>query len=268
MLRLWGVKIIELCLHFLQKQGENLADPESEAMYHLLFENMLDGFAYCKMLSDDRSHPTDFVYLGVNNAFERLTGLKNVIGKRFTEVIPGVKESHPELFEIYGRVVLTGQPERFEIDFKPLGIWFSISVYSPRKNHFAAVFENITERKLAEARVSADLNALTRMHELSGKLLEDAGIQPLFQDIIDAAVAIMGAERGSLQLIEGDSLRIVAHHEHEQPFLEFFASAENRAATCGKAMECRERVIVPDIETSSLFAGTPSLPVMRKAGVR
>ncbi len=123
---------------------------ESEALYRSLFENMLDGFAYCEMIFDDQSHPTDFVYLGVNNAFESLTGLKNVVGKRFTEVIPGVKESHPEVFETYGRVALTGQPERFEIDFTPLGRWFWISVYSPRKNHFVAVFENITDRKRSE----------------------------------------------------------------------------------------------------------------------
>jgi light-regulated signal transduction histidine kinase (bacteriophytochrome) len=31
-----------------------------------------------------------------------------------------------------------------------LGIWFSISVYSPAQGHFVAVFDNITERKRAE----------------------------------------------------------------------------------------------------------------------
>jgi len=62
---------------------------------------MLDGFAYCKMLFDDSGHPVDFVFLEVNSAFERLTGLKNVVGKKVTEVIPGTKESYPELFEIY-----------------------------------------------------------------------------------------------------------------------------------------------------------------------
>ncbi len=83
-----------------------------------------------------------------------MTGLKNVIGKKVTEVIPGVRESNPELFEIYGRVALTGQPERFETEVRSLGIWFSISVYSPAKEYFVAVFDNITERKRAEERVA------------------------------------------------------------------------------------------------------------------
>ena len=72
------------------------------------------------------------------------------MGKRATEVIPGIKESHPELLETYCRVALTGKPEKFEIEFKPLGIWLSISVYSTEREHFVAVFDNITERKKAE----------------------------------------------------------------------------------------------------------------------
>jgi hypothetical protein len=43
-----------------------------------------------------------------------LTELKNVEGRKVTEVIPGTKQSNPELFEIYSRVALTGKPEMFE----------------------------------------------------------------------------------------------------------------------------------------------------------
>jgi len=123
---------------------------ESERRFRSLHDNMLEGFAYCKMLFDDEGRPADWVYLQVNSAFERLTGLKNIVGRRVTEAIPGIKESHPELFEAYGRVVLTGQPEKFEIKFKPLQIWLNISVFSPAKEQFVAVFENITEHKRME----------------------------------------------------------------------------------------------------------------------
>jgi PAS domain S-box-containing protein len=125
----------------------------------------------------------------------------------------------------------------------------------------------ITGRKQAEAQLTADLAALTQMHKLSGRLLGAAGLQPLLQEIIDVAVAIVGAERGTLQLLEDDSLRIVAHHGHQQPFLDFFASAENRTSVCGEATRRGERVIVPDVEASPLFSGTSSLAVLREAGV-
>ncbi len=123
---------------------------ESEKRYHSLFSYMLEGYAYCKMIFDDRNHPVDFIYLDVNESFERLTGLENVAGKRVTEVIPGVRESSPELFEIYGRVAMTGKSERVELHFKPLDQWLSISVYSIERGYFVSVFDNITERKVAE----------------------------------------------------------------------------------------------------------------------
>jgi PAS domain-containing protein len=62
---------------------------ESETRYRLLFENMLEGFAYCKMLYEHGS-PHDFICLEVNSAFEALTGLNNVVGRKITDVIPGI----------------------------------------------------------------------------------------------------------------------------------------------------------------------------------
>jgi len=122
---------------------------ESEKLYRSLFENMLNGFAYCKMIFKQED-PIDFIYLAVNKSFERLTGLKDVTGKKVSEVIPGIRESDPGLFEIYGRVALTGQPETIEIYVESLTMWFSISVYSPQKGYFVAVFDVITARKNAE----------------------------------------------------------------------------------------------------------------------
>jgi PAS domain S-box-containing protein len=125
---------------------------EGEARYRSLFDNMLNGLAYCRMLFDG-DRPLDFVYLIVNQAFETLTGLKDVTGKKVTEVIPGIRETDPGLFEVYGRVARTGVPERVEIFVEGLRMWFDIAVYSPGKDHFVAVFDVITERKRAEEEI-------------------------------------------------------------------------------------------------------------------
>ncbi len=140
----------ELSKIYQKRQSEN-ALRESEKKYRSLFENMLDGFAYCKMIFDETGNAIDFEYLEINQAFERLTGLKReaVIGKKVTEAITGIREANPELFEIYGRVAVTCKEEKFEIYFKPLSKWFSISVYCPMKGYFVAVFEDITQSKQA-----------------------------------------------------------------------------------------------------------------------
>ncbi len=132
-----------------ERKGTREALRASEEHYRSLFDNMLNGYAYCKM-HFEQGRPKDFLYLNVNNAFENLTGLRNVVGKNVSEVIPGILESDPGLLETYGRVALSGIPERLETFVESLGMWFSISVYSPLKEHFVSVFDVITERKQAE----------------------------------------------------------------------------------------------------------------------
>jgi PAS domain S-box-containing protein len=90
----------------------------------------------------------------------------------------------------------------------------------------------------------------------------------LLQDVVDAAVACVGADQGTLQLLEGFSTRIVAHSGHKAPFLKFFGSTEIVASTWWKAARSGERVLVLDVEKSELFVGTQSLKVLLAAGVR
>ena len=143
----------------LQKNNQQQTDcfeiALSEEKYRSLFTNMTEGFSYCKMLFDSNNNPVDFIYLEVNDAFEKLTGLKKdaVINKKVTQAIPGIKQANPEVFEIYGRVATSGKSERFEIYFKPLKIWLSILAYCPKHKYFAAIFQNITQRKDLEEKI-------------------------------------------------------------------------------------------------------------------
>ncbi len=92
----------------------------------------------------------DWVYLEVNPAFERLTGLSDVVGRRVSEVLPNLRQQNPELFAAYGRVVDSGEPARLDTFVPELGIWFSISAFRPEPGCFVAVFQNVTDRVRAE----------------------------------------------------------------------------------------------------------------------
>ena len=194
-----------------RQAGEALR--ESEQLYRSLFDNMLNGFAYCKMIFE-QGQPRDLIYLSVNSAFEKHTGLKNVIGKKITEVLPGIYEADPHLFEVYGRVALTGIPEKFETYVSSMGMWFSISVYCPQKEYFVAVFDVITERKMAEEKLMKSYESLKKTLNdainIMIKIMETrdpytAGHQ---QKVADLAIAI--AREMKLEDTRIDQLRTAA----------------------------------------------------------
>ncbi|MGA3112744.1 MAG: PAS domain S-box protein, partial [Candidatus Bathyarchaeia archaeon] len=172
---------------------------KSEAEYSSLFANMIDGFAHCQMIFDDAGEPVDFVYLQVNDAYEKITGLKRqvVVGKKVTQLIPGIRATNPEIFEIYGKVALTGQKEKFVYFLQPLGLWLSVSAYCPARGYFAAVFEDVTERKKAE-----------NEREIMVEFLRIANAATCSHDLIEGALDFFqkqcGCEAVGIRLKEGD----------------------------------------------------------------
>jgi PAS domain S-box-containing protein len=111
---------------------------------------MLNGAAFCRVIEDGQT-PPDFVYLEVNGAFRRLTGLEGVEGKRVSEVIPGIQKRDPELLELYASVARTGQPRRFERYVEALKQWYRVSASCPAPGHFVAVFDVTDELRAAQA---------------------------------------------------------------------------------------------------------------------
>jgi signal transduction histidine kinase len=176
-----------------------LADNSPDGVdYRALFERMSEGCAYCQMFFEN-GVPQDFLYLAVNDAFETLTGLRDVTGRKVSEVIPGLREADPQLFDIYGRVSLTGTPEKFEMFLQALQMWFSVSVYSPAKGYFVAVFEVITERKRAgeeKARLEAQLQHAQKMESV-GRLA--GGVAHDFNNMLEV---ILGRAELALQHVD------------------------------------------------------------------
>ncbi len=175
----------------LAQRRARAALEESETHYRSLFGNMLNGFAFCKMIYE-AGEPADFIYLDVNEAFGKLTGLVDVVGRKVSVVIPGIRESDPELIRTYGRVARGGPPERFETYLGSLDMWFAISVYCPRPDHFVAIFDVITERKKAEAGRQLLASAVEQAAEMI--IITDAAmavqyVNPAFESVTGYARA-------------------------------------------------------------------------------
>ncbi len=141
--------LLLVVLDITERRQSEQALAESLVRYQSLFNNMFEGYVHCRLITD-QGRPVDFIDLAVNPAFEQLTGLKDVVGKRISELLPGIRESNPEMFEVYHRVATTGEPARFQTYVRELSRWFSVAVHRPAPGEFVAVFDNITEQKQAE----------------------------------------------------------------------------------------------------------------------
>ena len=123
-------------------------------------------------------------------------------------------------------------------------------------------------RQDSEARTAADLEAMTLLYEVGNRCLKvGQDFRDCLEDILQAAVTITGASKGTLQLFDpaSQTLWIAAQQGFQEPFLSFFKTVGDRSWACGAAVTRFERIIVPDVTKSDLFAGTPALAVMLAA---
>ncbi|MCB1191964.1 MAG: PAS domain S-box protein [Leptospiraceae bacterium] len=122
---------------------------ENEKQYRHIFNSMYTGFAYHEIILDDFGKPVDYRFLDVNPAFEKLTGFKkkDIINKTVLELFPDMEDIW---LEKYGEVALLGKPARFESYSHNFQKYFEVIAYSPQKNKFATIFNDITERKKIE----------------------------------------------------------------------------------------------------------------------
>jgi PAS domain S-box-containing protein len=136
---------------------------ESNARYRSLRDEMLNGYAYHRIVVDDEGKPIDYVFLDVNSAFEELTGLKreDLVGKRVTEALPNIDQDPMDWIGRYGKVALEREDNRFEGRSEPLGKWYSVYAFSPFPRHFITIFEDITDRKQVEEELKAKNTELT-----------------------------------------------------------------------------------------------------------
>ncbi len=120
-----------------------------EIKYQTLFDKMLDGFALHEIVLNESGEPVDYIFLAVNPAFERMTGLMNrdIVGKAVSYIIPSIEKSW---IDTYGKVALTGEPVHFENYAKELDKHFEVTAFRPAPMQFACMFIDITERKRAE----------------------------------------------------------------------------------------------------------------------
>jgi len=200
--------------------------------------------------------------------FTTLTGLKDVTGKRVSEVIPGIRENDPELFDIYGRVAASGKPEKFERFVVSLGMWFDISVFSTGPGFFVVVFDVITARKQAEealhqtnARIHHLNHILRAIQNVSHVLNHERNPRELLTAVCQSLVKTRGYVTvwvGQPEQTEAKRVRTLAYAGASSAFLQqaeiTWDDRPSGQGPTGIAIRERRMVVFDDIAQDPRFA--------------
>ncbi len=124
---------------------------ESEEKFRSLVTQMDQGLAVHQAIYDEKGKMVDYVFLDINESYEKLVGLKrDIIGKRVKEVLPSVEDYWIETF---GKVVETGKSTHYENYVKELNQYFEVTIYRNLPDQFAVLVTNTTEKVLARKKL-------------------------------------------------------------------------------------------------------------------
>jgi hypothetical protein len=109
------------------------------------------------------------------------------------------------------------------------------------------------------------------LHAIAVESMDGTTHASLHQRMLDAAVRLTASDFASLQLLDRqrEELQLIAHRGFPADAAAFWDRVgADSGTTCGKALERKQRIVVPDVEEAPFIRGTIDLRVFRDAGIR
>ena len=139
---------------------------DSIAFLLSVIDASLTGIGYLKPIRNDAQKIIDFECVFANNKEMEFSGSIDMVGKRYSELFPGISET--EIFRNYIKALEENTVQDFEVHTKneKSDHWFRITAVSVG-NGIAISSEDITARKRAEKELAAQHNILKQAEELA-----------------------------------------------------------------------------------------------------
>lgn len=147
---------------------------ESQEKYRSLFMNMSGGYAYCKIIHNDKGIPQDLLFTEVNEACGEMLGIpkNHMIGNRYTQLFS--KQGRLLNEHIVKRISDLEEGKSIFINeflLPSSGKWCSISIYCPQKDNLAVLMTDITQIKETEFNLKSAKEAAEAVNKAKSEFL-------------------------------------------------------------------------------------------------
>lgn len=128
-----------------------------------------------------------------------------------------------------------------------------------------ASIRDITKLKQKEAELitiknslAAEVEGLTKLHAISRQFISQNNLQEIYKEILEAAITLTHTDKGCIQIFDKqiNCLKIIESNGLEEQILNQFKFTPFGKRTSGKAFSERRRVIVEDIQQTSIYSET------------
>lgn len=165
---------------------------ESLNRYRVLVNSLDQGFGVVEMIFDLHKNPIDYLFVEVNPAFEKHSGLKDPLGRTMREFYQN-HESH--WLTTLGKIAFSGQGVRFEDYAAARDRWFDVYAFpigNQKSRKVACLFSDITPRKDSEEKLkklNEDLELKVRSR--TSELEENSELLQMVFDTVDEGIFVM-----------------------------------------------------------------------------
>nr|WP_145547365.1 PAS domain-containing protein [Variovorax boronicumulans] len=243
---------------------------ESERQFRTLFDSIDEGFCVIEFLDGPHGPLSDYVHIAANPAYLANAGIPDVVGQRVRDMVPQEADGW---VEIYRKVLLSGEPVRFERELVRTGRYLELAAFRVEpveRLQVAVLFQDVTKRHRAERalrelndtlerRVAEEVAARSKTEEALRQAQKMEAVGQLTGGIAHDFNNMLAVVIGSLDLL---GRRFVDGDPRARRYVEAAKDGAKRAAQLTQRLLAfsRQQPLKPEaVDANKLVAGMSDL---------